>query len=127
MNKYLKYLLLLTAFCVTACQRDSDKKNSFLVEVVGTSDCGDLFLVKFREEDKEKINRLFEVNNADFLVFYAGNLKEEHKKAGMILRVRLQNYEPEAIPLCTAAKLSYGHVWIKSAETIRMTFPWVVF
>jgi hypothetical protein len=48
-NSYLKYLLLLAAFYVAACEKDSGSEDFFLVEVVGKGmDCGETYLVRMK-------------------------------------------------------------------------------
>ncbi|MGC9355574.1 MAG: hypothetical protein ACP5D9_17125, partial [Mariniphaga sp.] len=58
MNSYLKYLLLLAAFYLAACEKDSGSEDFFLVEVVGKgTDCGETYLIKFQEEDEKRVNK----------------------------------------------------------------------
>jgi len=118
-------IAVVILFCIIGCDKgDIEEPEVFQVEVLGKGmDCGDNFLIRFKEEDKARINRYLNHTSTYFPVFYAVNLKEEYKEAGLYLNVRIEKIADNEIPGCTAWGPGYGHVWIKESVPESLTFP----
>lgn len=113
--------LILFVFLIHACEKTEWEKEVFTVEVLGVGmDCGDTYLIQFREEDEQKINRYLENTNAYFPVFYAVNLPEEYKEKGLFLNITLGKCTADDVLACTTLGPGYSHVCISSAETISI-------
>jgi len=71
--RYFGVILLPLFLLANAGCHDEDLDNPFFrIEVIGKGyDCGDTYLVRFHEEDEERINKFLENSNAYFPVFYA--------------------------------------------------------
>lgn len=107
-------------------KNDNEDDDVFLVEVIGEGmDCGSTFLIQFQEEDENKVRKYHENSNAFYPVFYANNLREEHKKTGLFLNIKLENLRDRKsnLPFCTMMGPGYAHVYIKTSETISLTLP----
>ena len=112
-------LLLFFFLCIFSCDKNEDEENIFFVEVLGKGmDCGDTFIVQFKEEDKSKVRKYHENTNSFYPVYYANNLIEDHKVAGLKLRITLEVCDAIEFPLCTAWGPGYGHVCIKTSELV---------
>ena len=118
----------MLAFAVFACsdQHESDSLNApsatFQVEVVGKGmDCGDIFLIRFSENDENRVNSYLADSNAYYPVFYAVDLPEEFKEQGLILNVTIKQCATGDIPLCSAMGPAYGIVCIETAESLSLT------
>lgn len=117
-------IVLILVFGISGCKNDNLENEEFQVEVIGKGfDCVEIFLIKFLEEDEKRINKFLEHTNAYFPVFYANNLVEQHKEAGLILNVILDKCGVNDFRVCTAMGPGYSHVCIKLSETISLTFP----
>lgn len=117
------FLLVFIVGCF-GCQKDDEEVEIFQVEVIGKGfDCGDVFLIKFNEEDENKVRKYHENSNAFYPVFYAINLIEEHKEKELILNVTLEKCGAIDLPFCTTMGPGFGRVCIKTSETISLTFP----
>lgn len=124
----LKIVVITLALSLFACsdEQESDSLNvspgAFRVEVVGRGlDCGDTFLIRFSENDENKVNAYLEHANSYYPVFYAVGLPEEFKEEGLILNVTIRQCETNDIPLCTAMGPGYGIVCIELAESLSFT------
>ncbi len=129
MNKFkLLSGIFLLVFIVGSfgCDKNDEEDVVFLVEVIGKGmDCGSTFLIRFQEEDENKVRKYHENSNAFYPVFYANNLREEHKKTGLFLNIKLENLRDRKsnLPFCTTMGPGYAHVYIKTSETISLVFP----
>lgn len=125
MKNILKIAFVIIVICYFGCEKNDEvEPEVFRVEVLGKGmDCGDLFLIKFDENDEERINKYLEHSNSFFPIFYASNLKAEHKEEGLFLDVTLGKCSADDIALCTAWGPGYSQVCVESSETIKLTFP----
>ncbi len=128
MRVFLKIAIL--SFLVISLSCKDDEENStpeiFQVEVLGKGmDCGDLFLIRFEEDDRERVNKYLEYTNAYYPVFYAVGLPEELKQDGLSLEITIGECGTDDIPLCTAWGPGYGIVCIESALPVNLVnrFP----
>lgn len=128
-NRYLKYILVLLAvFYLSGCRSDAGGGDFFLVKVIGKGvDCNETYLVKFQEEDEERVSKYLEEMNTHFPVFYANNLPEKFKEKGRTLKVKLYECQQGELPLCTAKDPGFGSVCIESATAISLAMPWMLF
>lgn len=114
---HIIFMVFLISVYISGCEKDSQEKDDFFhVEVLGQGpDCGSLYLVKFFDDD-EKVNKVTDHINVFFPVYYAQNLKEEHKVSGLKLRITLGSPEKIEAVACTCLGPAYGHIYIENSE-----------
>lgn len=119
--KALKLFPLLI-FCMFffSCKEEGDKESEvFRVEVLGKGmDCGNLFLIRFEEDDESRVTKYLEYTNAYYPVFYAVGLSDEFKEPGVFLNITVGRCSSNEFVACTALGPGYGLVCIKSAAII---------
>jgi len=120
MNKYFIYfisIVFLFSACTLGCEKEGQEEDEiFHVEVLGEGpDCGSLYLVKFFD-DEEKVVGVTLNTNVFSPLYYAQNLKDEHKVSGLKLRITLGNQEKIESVACTSWGPAYDHIYIEDSE-----------
>lgn len=128
MKNFLKILFVLFLVSFASCKDEVENAGDekFQVEVLGKGmDCGDLFLIRFEENDEERLNNYLQPNNAFYPVFYALGLPDELKQEGLFLEITIGDCETDDIPACTALGPGYGLVCVETAFPVSLVnrFP----
>ena len=120
--KYLFFIeFLFFIVFLSSCEKDDLGDEIFTVEVLCVGmDCGDTYLIQFRDEDEKKVNSFLDYTNAYFPIFYADNLPEKYKEEGLVLNIKIGKCASLHAVGCTAMGPGYGHICVDSAEPISI-------